>query len=222
MDKKKIYQLIDFFRRINLFGIILKFIYDSNRTCFLALILYSNGIHSLIPAPNNIKLYDVIFSGTINQKLNKLPTGWALPVTKINLFSIVNNIELIPYKGAQIARAAGLGCLLIGKIKNKILVKLNSGWEIKIDKKCMATIGQVSNVEHKYEIIGSAGKSRNLGFRPKVRGVAMNPCDHPHGGGNGKHSKPVAPVSAFARLTKGTPTKNRKIDRLKRRLFKKI
>jgi large subunit ribosomal protein L2 len=220
--QKKIYQFIDFFRRINLFGIILKFIYDCNRTCLLALILYTNGFYSLIPASNDTKLYDEIYSGRINKNINSSLIGWAVPVQYITPFSIINNIELIPYNGSKLVRSAGSSALIIGRFKNKVIIKLVSGWELKINQNCIATLGIVSNTKHKFKIIGSAGKARNLGFRPKVRGVAMNPCDHPHGGGNGKRSKPVVPVNAFGSLAKWTPTKNTKKDILKRRYFKKI
>jgi large subunit ribosomal protein L2 len=218
--KKRIYKFIDFFRRVNLFGVVLKILYDCNRTCLLALIMYKNGVFSFIPATENLNINDLIYSG-VNPIKDPL-IGWACPVKDINLFTIINNIELIPFKGSKIVRAAGTGSLLIGKIKEKVLIKLNSCWELKINQDCMGSIGQVSNSNKKYKIIGSAGKARNLGFRPKVRGVAMNPCDHPHGGGNGKHSPPVVAVSAYGRPTKGTPTKNKKKDRIKRRLFKKI
>lgn len=218
--QKRIYNFIDFFRRINLFGFILKLIYDCNRTSLIALVVYQNGLNSFIIATDGLTRQSLIFSGIIDIKEPLI--GWALPINKINLFSIVNNIELKPYKGAQLARAAGVGSLLIGKVKNKIILKLNSKWQIILNENCIGTIGLCSNVNNKYKMIGSAGKARNLGFRPKVRGVAMNPCDHPHGGGNGKHSKPVAPVSSYGRLTKGTPTKNKKFDKLNKRLFKKI
>jgi len=199
---------------------VLKIIYDCNRTCLLALIMYENGLFSFITATENLNTNSFIYSG-VNPTKNPL-IGWACPVKDINLFTIINNIELKPFKGATLVRAAGTSCLLIGKTKEKALIKLNSCWELKINKNCIVSVGQVSNSNKKYKIIGSAGKARNLGFRPKVRGVAMNPCDHPHGGGNGKHSPPVAAVSAFGRLTKGTPTKNKIKDRIKRRIFKKI
>jgi len=218
--KKRIYKFIDFFRRINLYGIVLKIIYDCNRTCLLALIMYENGLFSYIPATEKLYIYNSIYSG---QSPKTIPlVGWACPIKKINLFTIINNIELVPYQGAKIVRAAGTGGLLIGKIKEKAVIKLNSYWQIKINQNCIGAIGQVSNSNKQYQIIGSAGKARNFGFKPKVRGVAMNPCDHPHGGGNGKHNQPAAPVSAYGRLTKGTPTKNKKKDKIKRRIFKKI
>jgi len=99
---------------------------------------------------------------------------------------------------------------------------LNSGWQLSVPVSCMAVLGLVSNVRHKKDNLGKAGKSFALGFRPKVRGVAKNPCDHPHGGGNGKKSKPVNPVTAWGHFTVGTPTKNKKFERKRRRLFKKL
>jgi len=117
-------------------------------------------------------------------------------LANISLFSVVNNIELVPFKGSKIVRSAGTGSVLIGKVGGKAIIKLRSGWQISVSENCIAGIGIVSNPGHKYLAIGCAGKKRTLGFRPKVRGVAKNPCDHPHGGGNGKKSSPVVPVSA--------------------------
>jgi len=148
--------------------------------------------------------------------------GWAIPIKNIGLFTIISNIEKIPYKGATIARSAGTSSLLIGKIKDNAVLKLNSKWELNLNTACIATIGNNANAKHKFKIIGSAGKHRNLGFRPKVRGVAKNPCDHPHGGGNGKHSSPPVPVTAYGKPAKWVSTKNKKKDKINKRLFKKF
>lgn len=220
--QKRIYRAIDFFRRIRLLGKILKIIYDCNRTAYIALIVYGNGLNSFIIATENLKVYDFIFSGNVTFEANQIHDGWAIPLKNIGVFTIISNVEKAPYKGATIARAAGTSALIIKKSDNIVILKLNSKWELKLNEECIATIGQTSNIDHKYQILGSAGRKRGLGFRPKVRGVAKNPCDHPHGGGNGKHSSPVVPVTAFGKIAKWTPTKKKLKDKIKRQLFKKI
>ena len=219
--KKNVYRLIDFFRRINKLGKILKIIYDCNRTSYIALVLYENGLNSFIIATENLKIFDFVFSGNIFFEACSTEIGWAVPIKNIGLFTTISNIERAPFKGAVIARSAGTGALLIGKTKQTAILKLNSGWEFKISEFCIATIGNNSNSYHKYNIIGSAGKNRGLGFKPKVRGVAKNPCDHPHGGGNGKHSSPPVPRTAFGKIAKWTPTKVKLCEIKNRRLFKK-
>jgi len=219
---KKVYKFIDFFRRSNLFGKVLKIVYDSNRSAHLALILYENGLNSFIIATENLKIFDFIYSGIIFSEATSWYKGWAVPIKNIGLFTIVSNLEKKLYQGATIARAAGTSALLISKADGIVTFKLNSKWHLNLNENCIATIGAVSNKFHKYEVIGSAGKKRNLGFRPKVRGVAKNPCDHPHGGGNGKHSPPVVPLTAFGKFAKWTHTKNKLKNKLDRRFFKKI
>jgi len=218
---KNNYRLIDFYRRINAFGKILKLLYDCNRTAYIALILYKNGLNSFIIATENLKLNEFVFSGNFRFEASQKYIGWATSIKNIGLFTIISNIEKFPYKGATISRAAGTSSLLIGKIKNNAILKLNSKWELNINIACIATIGINANSKHKFKAIGSAGKHRNLGFRPKVRGVAKNPCDHPHGGGNGKHSSPPVPVTAYGKPAKWTPTKNKLKERINKRLFKK-
>jgi len=218
---KNNYRLIDFYRRINVFGTILKILYDCNRTAFIALILYKNGLNSFIIATESVNLNDSVFSGNIWFEASQKCIGWSTSLKNIGLFTIISNIEKLPYKGAVISRAAGTSSLLIGKINNNAILKLNSKWEIKINVACIATIGQNANSKHKFKVIGSAGKHRNLGFRPKVRGVAKNPCDHPHGGGNGKHSSPPVPVTAYGKPAKWTSTKNKLKEKINKRLFKK-
>lgn len=221
--KKRVYRHIDFFRRINQYGQILKILYDCNRTAFIGLIIYNNGINSFIIIAANLKINDIIYCGSAYQfgELNSKYMGWNVPLKNIGLFSIISNIEKVPFCGSTLARSAGTSSLLIGKANNNAILKLNSKWELKLNIACIATIGHNSNIKHKFNIIGSAGKNRNLGFRPKVRGVAKNPCDHPHGGGNGKHSMPVVPVTAYGKPAKWTPTNNKLKDKKKRRLFKK-
>lgn len=219
---KRNYRLIDFFRRINSSGKILKILYDCNRTSYIALVLYKNGLNSFIIATEKLHINDYIYSGNIFFEASQENIGWAVPIKNIGLFTIISNIETIPYKGASVSRAAGTGSLLIGKVKNNATLKLNSKWEMHLNTSCIATIGYNKNSRYKYKVIGSAGKHRNLGFRPKVRGVAKNPCDHPHGGGNGKHSSPPVPVTAYGKPAKWTPTKGKVRDKIKKRLFKKF
>ena len=217
---KNLYRNIDFLRRINKNGIIIKIIYDSFHTGHIGLIVYSNGFVSYILLASESYLKDHVYCGSIKPKDLEKEQGSSYLLNDVKLFSTVSNLELKPYKGSQLIRAAGSSCLLIGKVKNKAILKLNSGWQLKISVNCMAMIGAISNAEHKRLILGKAGKSYFLGFKPKVRGVAKNPCDHPHGGGNGKKSKPKMPVNFKARPTVDVPTTNKKHQRLKRRLFK--
>jgi len=219
------YLKVDFYRRINSFGRILKILSKFYISGFLGLILYDNGLAGYILLSEGVKLNDILYSGVSANKValfNNTHLGWALPLANITLFSVVNTIENKPYKGSILARAAGVGCILVGRTNKFSILKLNSGWQIQVSNLCMASIGKVSNSIYMYYVIGKAGTSRLMGFRPKVRGVAKNPCDHPHGGGNGKKSKPVNPVNAWGRVQKERPTKNKQKDRLNRRFFKKF
>lgn len=215
---KLVYRHIDFLRRINQFGIIIKKFYDRIRTATIGLIVYDNGVSSftILSEESDSRVYSG--EGTA---LSSSYAGWALKLANIKLFSKVNNIEMTIGKGAQLVRAAGGAGVLIGKAKNKAIIKLKSGWQIFVSENCMATVGKVYNLNHKFNKIGKAGKIRALGFKPKSRGIAKNPCDHPHGGGNGKKSAPTVPVNFTGRVKKWTPTTNKKIDILRRRLFKK-
>ena len=182
------YRLIDFKRRLNLFGYVYKIFYDPNRTAYLGLISYDNGFFSYIILTEGVRIGSRIFSGNLLINNSCLSIGSSLDMFNIGLFSIISNIESSFMQGATLCRAAGSGALLISKMDNCVTLKLKSGWLINIDVKCIASIGYSSNMLHNMHIIGKAGKNRGLGKRPVVRGVAMNPCDHPHGGGNGKTS----------------------------------
>lgn len=215
---------IDFYRRINQYGNLLKIYSKLPFSGKIGLILYANGLAAQILISANVMLNSSIFSGSlpdVKENFNNHYKGWAVPLYKMNFFTVVNCVELKPAGGFKIARAAGTSCVLIGSKKNKAILKLNSGWQISISNLCIAAIGHMSNKKHKFTILHKAGKKRLLGFRPKVRGVAKNPCDHPHGGGNGKQSKPVNPVTAWGRFIK-TPTKNKQIDRWKRKSYKNL
>ena len=203
-NKRKNY-LVDFFRRINSFGIVVKIIKTSIYTSFLGLILYSNGLSSFILLSDNTYINDNIFLGTYYKKLN-YTFGFSLPISYLSLFSTVNNIELYPYSGSTLARAAGMSSMIINKLNSFVVLKLRSGWHLKLSNNCLCSVGQASNPLHRFDRIAKAGIVRSLGVRPTVRGVAMNPCDHPHGGGEGKKSPPAAARSPWGWLTKGTPS----------------
>jgi len=134
----------------------------------------------------------------------------------------LNNIELYPYKGASITRAAGSSVLLTSILKDKVIIKLKSGWNIYLTTYCLANYGCVSNLKHKFNNLKKAGKSWSLGIKSKVRGVAMNPCDHPHGGGEGKKSPPSAQRSPWGWLTKGSSPLKKKYMKKKKKLYKNI
>jgi large subunit ribosomal protein L2 len=195
MLHKRKYRFIDFFRRLNLWGYILYKIYDSNRSAFLGCIVYTNGLLSYFivghATPSNI----FVFSGSKLLNIAKIPLSSTNTLKNIPLFTLISMVELKPFTGSQLCRAAGTKCLFIGKKNKAAIVKLASKWQVKVPLNSMAMFGQVSNILHKFQSVGKAGKQRALGFRPKVRGVAKNPCDHPHGGGNGKKSHPKVPVT---------------------------
>jgi large subunit ribosomal protein L2 len=205
---KNRYYNIDFYRRIESSGYLYKIIYNANRTSFLGGIIYENGLFSYIILTEKIKIGDKIISGVKN--INKKIIGSTYLLKNIKLFTIINNIEMYPYSGSSLVRSAGTSAVLSSIDKTKICLKLKSGWIMKLSHNCIATLGNVSNMRHKFNIIGKAGKSFALGKKSKVRGVAMNPCDHPHGGGEGKKSPPSAQRSPWGRLTKGTDSLKKK------------
>jgi large subunit ribosomal protein L2 len=144
-----------------------------------------------------MKINTIIYSGSIyDLKEGPIINGFSLPIQYMPLFSTLSNIEQRPFEGGLISRAANVGSILTSKNNIYGFLKLNSGWQIKISINCIASMGAISDSLKCYESIGKAGKNRSLGNKPKVRGVAKNPCDHPHGGGNGKKSKPMIPTNA--------------------------
>jgi len=218
---KSIYRYVDFYRRINKVGKLLKIYYDPNRTGKIGLIIYENGLSCFILLQKGIKIWDNIYSGVDLLKNYKINKGDSTLIKNMPLFSVMSNIENKPYKGGILSRAAGVSSLLISKDKSNGIVKFNSGWQLKIPLNCIASLGIITN-KWNNSIIGKAGKNRGIGKKPKVRGVAQNPCDHPHGGGNGKRSKPVLPVNAWKTVFKWSPTRNKKYQLLKKRLYKNI
>jgi large subunit ribosomal protein L2 len=177
--------------------------YDPNRTARIALLHYADGEKRYILAPLGIKVGEIVSSGPDAE----VKTGNALPLSRIPLGISIHNLEFSPGKGAQIVRSAGGAAVMIAREGNFARVRLPSGELRLIPVDCMATIGQLGNVEHEGISIGKAGRARWLGRRPKVRGVAMNPIDHPHGGGEGKSSGGRHPSTPWGKPTKGYKTR---------------
>lgn len=191
---KRKYRIIDFKRdKDGIPGKVAAIEYDPNRTAYIALIHYLDGEKRYIIAPYGLKVGDIIESG----ENVDIKVGNALPLRNIPVGTIIHNIELIPGKGGQLVRAAGTAAQLMAKEGDYVQVRMPSGEIRLIEADCRATIGQVSNLDHENVKIGKAGRSRWLGIRPTVRGSAMNPVDHPHGGGEGKapigHPGPLTP-----------------------------
>ena len=205
---KKSYRIIDFKRnKFDIEATVERIEYDPNRTAFIALIKYVDGVYSYIIAPHKLKVEDKILS---SKQLVDIKIGNAMPLSVIPIGSIIHNIELKPGCGGSVSRSAGTYSQLVGKDGGYALVKMQSG-EIRLFLlDCMATIGSVSNLDNKNISIGKAGRSRWLGIRPTVRGVAMNPVDHPHGGGEGRTSGGRHPVSPTGKSAKGKKTRSRK------------
>ena len=204
---KRKYRMVDFKRaKFDVEATVERLEYDPNRTAFIALVVYADGEKSYILAPQRLKAGDKVVSGN---KVDILP-GNALPLKSIPVGTVVHNIELKPGKGGQIARSAGSYAQIVGKDGNHVMVRLSSGEQRKVLDVCMATIGAVSNQDHSNTKIGKAGRARWKGVKPTVRGVAMNPVDHPHGGGEGRTSGGRHPVSPWGMPTKGKRTRKPK------------
>ena len=209
---KRRYRLVDFKRRkMDMMATVDRIEYDPNRTAFIALITYEDGEQSYILAPQRLAAGDKVISST---KADIKP-GNALPLSSIPIGTIIHNVELKAGKGGQMARSAGTYVQLIGRDQSYSILRLASGEVRMVRSECMATIGAVSNSDQQNIKLGKAGRSRWLGRRPHVRGVAMNPIDHPHGGGEGKTSGGRHPVTPWGKPTKGKRTRNnKKTDRL--------
>jgi len=209
---KQMYRLIDFKRTKDLPATVLSIEYDPNRNARIALIEYSDGVKSYILAPIGLTV-GVKFA---NGPEADISVGSSLPIKNIPIGTVIHNVEMIPGAGGKIARAAGGGVMLSAKEKGYGMIKLPSGELRMVNENCRATIGQVGNLDSKNVRLGKAGKNRHRGWRPKVRGSAMNPCDHPHGGGEGK--SPVGrkhPVTPWGKPTLGKKTRKprRRSDR---------
>ncbi|MAF76582.1 MAG: 50S ribosomal protein L2 [Halobacteriovoraceae bacterium] len=208
---KRRYRNVDFKRsKENIPAKVQAIAYDPNRTCNLALIAYADGFKTYILAPHGLKVGDTVISSADadikvgnSKKLKDIPVG-----------TLVHNVELYPGAGGQLARSAGAYVQVMAKEGVEILLRMPSGELRKVRQDCRATIGQVGNLDHEKRNLGKAGTSRKLGIRPSVRGVAMNPIDHPHGGGEGRTSGGRHPVSPWGTPTKGYKTrKNKRTNR---------
>ncbi|MDV7338474.1 50S ribosomal protein L2 [Terasakiella sp. A23] len=210
---KRRYRFIDFKRnaKFDVPATVERLEYDPNRTAFIALIRYEDGELSYILAPQRLQVGDTVVSG---QRVDVKP-GNAMPIANIPVGTIIHNVEMKPGKGGQIARSAGTYVQLVGKDQGYAQLRLGSGEVRLVRGECMATIGAVSNPDQQNVKLGKAGRNRWLGKRPSVRGVAMNPVDHPHGGGEGRTSGGRHPVTPWGKPTKGKRTRsNKKTDAL--------
>ncbi|SHF58259.1 LSU ribosomal protein L2P [Modicisalibacter ilicicola DSM 19980] len=206
------YRLVDFKRtKDGIPAVVERLEYDPNRSAHIALLKYRDGERRYVIAPKGVSAGDVLESG-VNAAIKK---GNALPLRNIPVGSTVHCIELKPGKGAQLARSAGTSAQLVAREGNYATLRLRSGEMRKVLAECRATLGEVSNSEHSLRQLGKAGAKRWRGVRPTVRGVAMNPVDHPHGGGEGRTSGGRHPVSPWGIPTKGHKTrKNKRTDKL--------
>lgn len=206
---KKMFRLIDFKRdKENIPGTVASVEYDPNRSALIALIHYRDGEKRYILAPQGIKLGDVV--STSDEPPFQI--GCCMRLKFMPLGSVIHNVELQPGKGAKLVRSAGLSAQLLARSGGYATVRMPSGEVRLINENCRATFGSVSNAEHNLRVIGKAGRSRWLGIRPTVRGVAMNPVDHPHGGGEGR-GKGNHPQTPWAQFTKGFRTRSNKKTR---------
>ena len=208
---KQRYRIIDFKRRHDdIEAKVQRVEYDPNRSAFIALIKYKDEKISYIIAPNKLNEGDIVLSG---DKVDIKP-GNAMPLSSMPLGTLIHNVELKPGKGGQLARSAGTYVQLVGRDQGYSILRLSSGEVRLVLSKCMATVGSVSNPDNQNTKDSKAGRSRWLGKRPHVRGVAMNPIDHPHGGGEGKTSGGRHPVTPWGKPTKGKRTRsNKKTDK---------
>ena len=209
---KRRYRIIDFKRtHDDVEAKVERIEYDPNRSCFIALIKYKDDKLDYIIAPQRINVGDSVISG---DKVDIKP-GNCMPLKNMPMGTIIHNIELKIGKGGQIARAAGAYAQLVGKDRGYAIIKLQSGEQRLVRGECRATVGSVSNPDHQNINLGKAGRSRWLGRRPNVRGVVMNPVDHPHGGGEGRTSGGRHPVTPWGVSTKGKRTRtNKRTDNL--------
>ena len=204
---KRRYRIIDFKRqKYDMPATVERLEYDPNRSAFIALIRYEDDELAYILAPQRVQVGATVISG---ERVDILP-GNAMPMQNIPVGTVIHNIEMKPRKGGQIARSAGAYAQLIGKDAGYALLRLGSGEQRMVRAECMATVGAVSNPDHQNINIGKAGRNRWLGKRPSVRGVAMNPVDHPHGGGEGRTSGGRHPVTPWGKPTKGKRTRSNK------------
>ena len=211
---KQAYRVIDFKRdKFGIPGTVKTVEYDPNRNVRISLVVYADGEKRYILTPHDLKVGDTILSGPEAE----IQVGNALPLELIPLGTIIHNVELIPGRGAKMVRTAGAGAQLMAKEGNYVTIKMPSSEMRMVRKECLATIGVLGNAEFKNLKIGKAGRTRHLGIRPTVRGVTMNPCDHPHGGGEGKTGPGGNPKTPW-----GKPALGRKTRKVKKASSKLI
>ncbi|MEO7118459.1 MAG: 50S ribosomal protein L2 [Candidatus Limnocylindrales bacterium] len=206
--EKRAYRRIDFRRdKFDVPARLATIEYDPNRSARIGLLHYRDGEKRYILVPHGLKVGDVILAGTnVDARV-----GNALPLSRIPLGTQLHNIELVPGKGGQIVRSAGASAQLLAKEGDYAQVRLPSGEVRRVDMRCMATVGQVGNLDHENQSIGKAGRSRHMGRRPEVRGVVMNPRDHPHGGGEGKSPTGMPPKTPWGQPAMGHRTRRNKL-----------
>jgi len=204
---KQRYRIVDFKRRKwDVEGTVERLEYDPNRTAFIALIKYPDEELSYILAPQRLAVGDKVIAG----KKTDVKPGNAMELGQMPVGTIVHNVEMKPGKGGQLSRSAGTYVQIVGRDKGMVMVRLNSGEQRYIHANCMATVGAVSNPDNQNQNLGKAGRSRWMGKRPLTRGVAKNPVDHPHGGGEGRTSGGRHPVTPWGKPTKGARTRHNK------------
>jgi large subunit ribosomal protein L2 len=206
---KRLYRVVDFKRRLwDVAATVERLEYDPNRSAFIALVKYADkaGTQAYIIAPQRLAVGDSVIAG---KKVDVKP-GNAMEIGQMPVGTIVHNVELKPGKGGQIARAAGTFVQVVGRDKGMVIIRLNSGEQRYVRAECMATVGAVSNPDNSNTNLGKAGRNRWLGYRPLTRGVAKNPVDHPHGGGEGRTSGGRHPVTPWGKPTKGMKTRSNK------------
>jgi len=203
---KQLYRMVDFKRdNVGIAGHVDRIEYDPNRSAHIALIVFINGDKRYILASQGLRPGDTVMSGPDAE----VRPGNAMRISSIRVGTMLHNVELKPGKGGQLARSAGIGIQLMGKEGGRAILKMPSGEFRRVDARCMASIGVVANGDHANRKVGKAGRTRWLGVRPTVRGVAMNPVDHPHGGGEGRTSGGRHPVTPWGVPTKGHKTRNK-------------
>lgn len=206
---KRTYRKIDFKRRkYDVEGTVDRIEYDPNRTAFIALVTYTDGEQAYILAPQRLAAGDKVIA---SRSAADVKPGNAMPLQTMPVGTIVHNVEMKPGKGGQIARSAGTYVQLVGRDQGMAILRLNSGEQRLVPGSCLATVGAVSNPDNSNRNDGKAGRSRWLGKRPSVRGVVMNPIDHPHGGGEGRTSGGRHPVTPWGKPTKGKRTRSNKL-----------
>jgi len=199
-SRKRCYLYVDFFRRLNLVGVLSKIKKTSLYTGYLGLMLYQNGLSNYILLSENMHIgqlfyFGVLYNSQQNSTVKSVISSCLL--SSVPLFSLANNVEVLYFAGGQLARAAGTSVIIIVKGVDKVSLKLKSGWNLTLSAHNICSVGSVSNSLHRFRNLSKAGQNRALGIRPTVRGVAMNPCDHPHGGGEGRKSPPAAQRSLW-------------------------